>query len=99
MWAACQNGHVKCVDALIRLGADMEKVQTDTGMTPLFMASQNGHRTCVEALVSARADLTLAWEGQTPLAAATQKGHADIVSVLQAAVAVKRSRAAAEATD
>jgi hypothetical protein len=25
IWVACLNGHVKCVDALIRLGADMER--------------------------------------------------------------------------
>ena len=64
---------------------------------PLFIASFHGRITCVDALVRARADVTLAWRGQTPLQVATNKGHTDVVSVLPAAAATERARAAAEA--
>jgi hypothetical protein len=96
LFMASQNGHCDVVDALLRGGADVNKAVED-GATPLHIASQNGRTPCVEALVRARADLTLTWCGQTPLQAATRKGHAGVVSVLEAAAAEERARAAAEA--
>jgi ankyrin repeat protein len=74
----------------------VNKAKND-GVTPLYIASHQGRTPCVAALVRARADLTLAWRGQTPLQAATREGHADVVSVLEAAAAEERARAAAEA--
>jgi predicted LPLAT superfamily acyltransferase len=96
LFMASQKGHCDVVEALLRGGADVNKARND-GATPLFMASHNGRTPCVEALVRARADLTLALRGKTPLQAATREGHADVVSVLEAAAAEERARAAAEA--
>jgi len=96
LYSASQNGHLNVVDALLRAGADVNKAKND-GATPLFAACLKGHRACVEALVRARADVTFVWKGHTPLAAASRKGHANIVSILQAAAAAERARAAAEA--
>ena len=47
--AAC-NGHDKCVDTLIRAGADVD-IQTKYGRTALIVAAEWGHDKCVDMLI------------------------------------------------
>ena len=71
---------------------------TQTGATPLFIASQKGHSDIVNTLITSGADINrprnvgrvvhcsslfpLTQDGATPLYIASQKGHSDIVNTL-----------------
>ena len=49
-------GHDKCVDLLIKAGADVNS-RGLLGCTPLMWAAQKGHIKCMSVLIHARADV------------------------------------------
>ena len=55
---AVSNGHDKCVEALIKLGARVNRLN-DKKLSPLMAAVQKGHETCTDLLMRAGADLNL----------------------------------------
>jgi ankyrin repeat protein len=81
---AAYNNFIGIVDLLIRAGADVDKVKSDIGATPLWCASQEGHTQVVAQLIQADADVDkpLTTDGQTPLYVASLKGHTEIVTQL-----------------
>ena len=57
MMLAAAEGHVACIDALVRCGGDVNKHAETSGVTALFLAAQQGHAHCVEALARHGADV------------------------------------------
>ena len=62
----------------------MNKARTDSGETPLYIASFNGHTECVEMLLGAGADVNKARTdtGETPLYTASQESYTKVVEIL-----------------
>ena len=56
---AASNGHTRAVRELIRLGADVDEVDSTWGRNALHMAARCGHVSTVKALVEAGADVNL----------------------------------------
>ena len=89
--AACGNGHLACVQALLAAGADVDKA-SDTGKTPLCAACCSEALAVVEALVAAGADINKPLERlesdleeeeeMLPLVCAIQAGALDVVRLL-----------------
>ena len=75
---------------LLEQEADIDKA-TNSGRTPLWIASQNGHGEVVRMLLEQGADIHLSWQGQTPLQTARQKNHAEITRLLELAAQVHPS--------
>jgi ankyrin repeat protein len=69
------------VERLVAAGADVDKADTDTGATALFIAAQNGDLDVVELLIAAPAGVDVnkaRFNGSTPLSVDLKKGHADV---------------------
>lgn len=83
-WAA-RNGHAKCVDVLLRAGADKEAGDKG-GWTPLHVSAANGRTECVEQLLAAGALVDARDKyGNTPLSHAASNGRlASIHALLRA---------------
>ena len=71
---ASQNGHHDIVQLLIAGAADVNRVATDDGTSPLFKSCQNGHVEVTRMLINHNADVTLATTGDgfQPLHTAAQ---------------------------
>eukprot|EP00802_Teleaulax_amphioxeia_P009008 Tamp_09022.p1 GENE.Tamp_09022~~Tamp_09022.p1 ORF type:complete len:585 (+),score=132.13 Tamp_09022:51-1757(+) len=54
---AASNGHTRAVRELIRLGADVDEVDSAWGRSALHMAARGGHVSTVKALVAAGANV------------------------------------------
>ena len=54
---AAADGHVKCLEALLNTGADMNMVNEGNHYTPLIWAVRYGHHECVKVLIKAGADV------------------------------------------
>ena len=82
--AACTYGHVKCIDALLALGADVEGTINPWDSTPLQLAVSYDHNDCVTALVERHgADLNAnGIGGNTALHMAVASGFDDIIQTL-----------------
>uniref|UniRef100_A0A668ACQ5 Ankyrin repeat domain 29 n=1 Tax=Myripristis murdjan TaxID=586833 RepID=A0A668ACQ5_9TELE len=79
---ACQYGHSKVVDILLKNGASVHD-QLNDGATPLFLAAQEGHVTVIRQLLSSGAKVNQPREdGTAPLWMAAQMGHSEVVKVL-----------------
>ena len=79
---ADQFGHVSCVEALIKAGAEVNKVN-DTGVTALILAAHSWHTSCTELLIEAGADLEkMSDYGFTALKAARKSGQVDCAKAL-----------------
>ncbi len=71
---------------LLAAGADVNKATTNTGATPLYMASEQEHVSIVERLLAAGADVNKATTtNTTPLYIASELGNVSIVERLLAA--------------
>ena len=80
---AAQNGHMQCVQELVKVGADVNRSKND-GATALFMAAQEGHMNVVELLLTIpniEIDKQNTYK-TTPLLIACLKEHSEIVQVL-----------------
>ena len=86
LYAACQEGHIEIVLALLAAGAVVNQADNDGG-TPQHFACFQGHAQIVVVLLAAGAAVNQANNnsGFTPLCAACQEGHAEIVAALLAA--------------
>ena len=54
---AAAAGHVTCIDALVRAGADVNHGCDSHGSTPIMAAVFHGHTGCIDALVRGGADV------------------------------------------
>ena len=55
--ASSSNGHVSCVQLLLRYGADIESRTGEIGSTALHRAAKKGHVACVHELLDRHADI------------------------------------------
>ena len=81
---ACQNDHVKVVNALLARKEIQINQAKNNGCTPLYIACQEDHVKVVNALL-ARNDIQInqtANEGDTPLIVASYLGNALVVKAL-----------------
>ncbi len=87
LYLACYTGNIPDVERLIAAGANVNKINTDDGETPLSIASEMGYLNVVELLIAAGANVNKARrdDGETPLCLASYKGHGTIVERLLAA--------------
>ena len=73
LFEAAMNDQVEAVKALLKAGADMEKVD-DRGYTPLMMATDCGEVEVVEVLLAAGVDLKKkSSQGKTALAISKER--------------------------
>ena len=75
-------GHNKCVELLIKTGADVNKWCGDRPPPLLFAAKYKRHE-CVRTLIRAGADVNCAtWDGQTPFMLEVFNNNVDAVKPL-----------------
>ena len=94
---ACEKGCLKCVDLLIKAGADVNMKVRD-GLTPLIQVFTNDDDDCLDVLVQAGADVNHASQnGTSPLSVAAFVGSRKCLETLLIAGAdvniVKKERA------
>jgi len=74
---ASEYGHWKCVDILLKAGANVNHA-SKLGMTALHYAAENGNKECVRLLLLAGASVNaFCQEGMSPLHIAAENGHVD----------------------
>ncbi|CAG8321610.1 unnamed protein product [Penicillium salamii] len=79
---AAAQGHMKIVEYLLDLGADLNYRDRD-GLTPLALAAREGHLTLTQKLISLGAkQLSHDTEGRYPLSQAASNGHHEIEDYL-----------------
>lgn len=79
--AAAARGDEKCVELLLRYGADVNAISGDDNCTPLYEAAGRGHEKCVELLLDFGADVNALLENhRTALLHAL--GHRKCVEIL-----------------
>jgi ankyrin repeat protein len=86
LYLAAECGHAEAVEALARLGGDLNATAEPGAFdsTPMWIAAQEGHLAVIEALGRLGADVNQASkDGRTPLYAAAQKGHAAAIQALR----------------
>ena len=80
--AASQNGHLSCVELLLKAGAQVDS-RDEFGLTPLNWASAMNYHSVVSALLAAGAQVDLANNnGWTPLMIAAFCGHSAVATLL-----------------
>jgi hypothetical protein len=85
LFLAALFGHAEVVEALARLGGDVDAVSEPGVMdtTPMWIAAAEGHTAVIEALGLHKADANRAGrDGRTPVYMAAFKGHAAAVEAL-----------------
>jgi hypothetical protein len=85
LWLAAEGGHAEAVEALARLGGDVDATAEPGAFdsTPMWIAAQEGHTAVVEALGRLGADVNrAAKDGRTPVYMAAQKGHTAAIEAL-----------------
>lgn len=89
--SASSEGYVVVVRALLKRGADVNKVSN--GLTPLFNASKMGRVDVVKVLLEHGADIDKTCDrGNTPFLIASRNGHLEVVKVLLEAVLASRGK-------
>lgn len=99
LYTASANGHSKCVDLLIKAGANKEAAITtgeDQGTTALIAAAANDHSDCLSLLINAGANkeavlLNGEDQGITALIIAASNNHLDCLRLLIEAGANKEA--------
>ena len=79
---AAESGHGGCIDALLRVGADVNGATPSRG-TPLIAAACLGFADCVGHLLVARADVAPVHRGCSALEWASELGHYGVVELLR----------------
>ncbi|XP_053102898.1 ankyrin repeat domain-containing protein 29 isoform X2 [Hemicordylus capensis] len=80
--AACQYGHMKVVETLLKHGANIHDQLYD-GATALFLAAQGGFLDLIRLLLSSGAKVNQPrQDGTAPLWIASQMGHSEVVRVM-----------------
>jgi len=75
-------GFVKIIDALVSLGADINK-SNKNGANPLFIACQEGKVDAIKTLIAYESDVNqVKYNGFTPLMIAVYKNHTVVVKLL-----------------
>jgi ankyrin repeat protein len=84
LFLAAKRGRVDMVRGLAELGADLNRVPEDDGLTLLHMSALDGHLDLVRCLIlEFGADVNKrGLRGATPLYCAAQNGHIDVVRYL-----------------
>ena len=85
---ATDNGHLECMEGLIKAGADVNKPKnSEDNETPLMKAVKGGHVKCIELLLKSGADVNL-WttnkkgnKNFTALMKAAEYGHDECLKV------------------
>ena len=81
---ASRFGHEGAVKELLETGVDVDEMQADNGVAPLYLAALEGHEGVVEQLMKAGADVNKERtdNGTTPLWIAAYNGHEGVVEQL-----------------
>ncbi len=81
---ACHQGHVSCIEWLIKNEADVNQISLSGEGFPLLLAAQNGHANCVKLLLDEGAEVNQVYKevGIFPLLQAAQEGHTNCVKLL-----------------
>ena len=85
LYLAASFGHAEAVEALARLGGDVNATAEPGAFdcTPMYIAAQEGHTAAIEALGRLGADVNRASkDGRTPVYAASRSGHAAVIEAL-----------------
>jgi len=85
LWHAAWFGHAEAVEALARLGGDVDSAAFPgaSDITPMFIAAQGGHTAVIEALGRLGADVNrAAKDGRTPVYMAAEYGHTAAIEAL-----------------
>ncbi len=85
LWLAAEGGHAEAVEALARLGADVDAAAHPGAedCAPVWIAAKLGHAAVIEALGRLGADVNRAARGgRTPLFAAAAAGHSAAIGAL-----------------
>ena len=78
LYSAIRENKPEAVHLLVTRGANVNAHRTDSGDTPLIIASWKGHALIVRALLAAGADVSArATEGRTALHLASSAGHVE----------------------
>ncbi|WP_028452120.1 ankyrin repeat domain-containing protein [Chitinilyticum aquatile] len=91
---AAEYGHAQCVEAILRLGGQVDAADSQ-GRTPLHLAAQSGSADTLELLINAGADVNAAdKKGLTPCHLAVQGGKMrSVVRLLEAGADIQRQDA------
>uniref|UniRef100_A0A8V0XNQ1 Ankyrin repeat domain 29 n=1 Tax=Gallus gallus TaxID=9031 RepID=A0A8V0XNQ1_CHICK len=80
--AACQYGHTKVVETLLKHGANVHDQLYD-GASAIFLAAQGGYLDVIRLLLSSGAKVNQPrQDGTAPLWIASQMGHSEVVRVM-----------------
>ena len=85
---------IKCLDLLLKSGANSEAKENLDGTTPLGLAAENGYEKCVKLLFKSGANADAQDNKRlTPLQLATAQGHTKCVeALLKAGVKIEKGR-------
>jgi len=83
---AVREGHRESYEALLKVGATSDEVDTITGCNVMHFAAQGGHEALVSYLAASKATMKLVnsknYNGVTPLMLASERGHQRICTEL-----------------
>jgi len=85
LWHAAWFGHAEAVEALARLGGDVDATARPWAFdtTPIYIAAEEGHTGVIEALGRLGADVNrAAKDGRTPVYIAADRGHTAAIEAL-----------------
>ena len=80
---AVENGHLKCLEWLLEIGADINARTRIDSATPLHLAAEHGQLECLQRLVELGSDVNAAnKDGETALHMAAYNGHVGCLKTL-----------------